>query len=119
MGTDIKVSTKVYNKDQYNTVVNREFKTFTGPVTPANLVTVDEFFRYYEELYIEIPIEGDINSHRYLIERSSELVNFEQSTEEIEPLLQEISQLREQLLLANQQILDLETQNTTIINGAV
>jgi len=119
METDIRVSTTVYNKDQYNTVVDREFKTFTGPIAPASLVTVEEFFKYYEELYIEIPVDGDINSHRYLVERSSELVNFEQSTEEIEPLLQEISQLREQLLLANQQILDIETQNTAIINGAV
>ena len=119
MDTNIKISTTAYNKDQYNTVVDREFRTFTGPPTIQELVTVEEFFSYYEELYLEIPTEGVINSHTYLIERSSELTSFEKSTAEIDPLLDEITQLREQLLNANQQIIDLQTENTQYINGKV
>lgn len=54
-------------------------------------------------------MEGENNSHEYLVRKSSELINFEANTEEIQPLLDEIAQLRQQLLSANQQILDLET----------
>ena len=68
--------------------------------------TVEDFFILYEELFYEIPIEGEVNSHRYLVEKSSEIVNFEKDSEEIQPLLDEISILREQNLQLNQQLLD-------------
>jgi hypothetical protein len=111
MGNDIKIQKTVYDSTQFNKVVNRSFTSFTQPVEEEDVDTVENFFRLYEKLYFEIPPEGEVDSHEYLIRKSSELVDFEKTTEEIQPLLDEISQLREQLLQANQQILDLETAN--------
>lgn len=109
---DIKIQKTVFNATEFNKVVDTSFSTFTQPVVEEDTDTVENFFRLYEKLYFVIPPEGEVDSHEYLIRRSSELVDFEKTTEEIQPLLDEISQLREQLLQANQQILDLETANT-------
>ena len=112
MDNDVKIQKTVYNSIEFGKVVDSTFSTFTQPVPEEDTDTVDEFFRLYEKLYFVIDVEGETNSHEYLIKKSSELVNFERSTEEIQPLLDEIAQFREQLLQANQQILDLETATT-------
>lgn len=109
MDNDVKIQKTVYNSVEFGKVVDRSFNTFVQPIAEEDPDTVDELFRLYEKLYFEIDIEGETNSHEYLIKKSSELVNFERSTEEIQPLLDEIAQLREQNLLLNQQILELET----------
>ena len=109
MVNDVQIQKTVFNSTEFGKVVNRNFSTFTQPVPEEDTDTVDELFRLYEKLYFVIDIQGEVNSHEYLVRKSSELANFERSTEEIQPLLDEIAQLREQLLQANQQILDLET----------
>lgn len=112
MDSSVKVQKTVYNSIQFGKVIDSTFSTFTQPVPVEDTDTVDELFRLYEKLYFVIDIQGETNSHEYLIKKSSELVNFERSTEDIQPLLDEIAQLREQLLQANQQILELETATT-------
>ncbi len=105
---DIYMTKFSLNKQQYDTVVDKEFKTFTLPEPEVDTDTAEELFRLYDKLYFTIPREGNENSHQYLLEKSSELVDFDKTTEDIEPLLDEIAQLRQQLLQANQQIFDLE-----------
>ena len=109
MDNNIQMQKTVFNSTEFGKVVDSTFSTFTQPVPEEDTDTVDELFRLYEKLYFVIDIQGEENSHEYLVRKSSELANFERSTEEIQPLLDEIAQLREQLLQANQQILDLET----------
>jgi hypothetical protein len=109
MANSIEVKKTVFNTEQFGRVVDRTFNTFTQPVLEEDLDTPEELFRLYEKLYFSIDVEGENNSHEYLIKRSSELVNFERSTEEIQPLLDEIAQLREQILSLNQQLIDIET----------
>lgn len=93
----------VYEKNQFDKVVgSREFSTYTQP-TVEDTITVDEFFNIYEELYLTIPINGDTQSHEYLVRKSTELTGIQDSTEDIQPLLDEIASLREQLLLARQE----------------
>ena len=53
-------------------------------------------------------MEGENNSHQFLLKKSSELTKLEQTSEDIQPLLTEIAQLRQQLLDANKQIFELE-----------
>ena len=67
-----------------------------------------ELFRLYDKLYHNIPLEGEVNSHQYILNRSSELVNLEKTSEDIQPFLDEIAQLRQQLLDANETIFELE-----------
>jgi hypothetical protein len=108
---DIKIQKTVFSATEFNKVVDRSFATFAQPVVEEDTDTIENFFRLYEKLYFEIDITGDTDSHEYLIRKSSELVDFDKNTEDIQPLLDEIAQLRTELLQANQQILNLETAN--------
>lgn len=109
MASEVKIEKKVYTKDQFDKVVDRSFKTYAQPVPVEEQPTVEDFFVLYDQLFFEIPVEGDTNSHRFLIERSSELVDFEKTTEDIQPLLDEIATLREQILEYQQQLIDANT----------
>ena len=66
---------------------------------------------YENKLYFEIPLQGD-DSHTTLITESSKLVEFEKDTEDIQPLLDEIASLRLQNQELNQQLFELEQQQT-------
>lgn len=104
----VRIQKESYRSDQFNNLVDRKFKTFIKPAIEIDTDTIEEFFRLYDKLFFTIPIEGEINSHQYILQRSSELTDFEKTTEDIQPLLDEIAQLRQQLLDANQQIFELE-----------
>ena len=98
----------VYNKDQFSRVVGgREFTTF-GVQVAADIFTVEDFFNEYENLFLSIPINGSSNSHEYLVRKSGELVGFQRTTEDIQPLLDEITSLRDQLLVLQQENIDLQ-----------
>ena len=109
MVNEIKIQKTVCNKDQFDKVVDRSFKTFAQPEPVEEQTSIEEFFSLYEQFYFEIPVEGELNSHRVLVERSSELVEFEKNTEDIQPLLDEISILREQILEYQQQLIAANT----------
>jgi len=108
MANEVKIQKTVFNSEDFKKVVDIEFKTFTQPEVIENVETVNELFRLYDKLFYSIPIEGP-NSHQYLVERSMELYKFEQTQEEIQPLLDEIADLRTRLLAANQEIITIQT----------
>lgn len=100
----------VYNKDQFDRVVGgREFTTFG--VDQAVDFTVEDFFQQYDALFLTIPVFGEVNTHEYLVRRSSELVGFQRTTEDLQPLLDEITNLREQLLAARRENINLQVQS--------
>lgn len=110
MANSIRLKKTVYNKDQQERVVDREFKTFVTPSEEQDTDTVQEFFRLYDKLFYEIPVSGSTNSHQYILQESSKLTDFEKDTSEIQPLLDEITELRERLLQTNQQLVEVQTQ---------
>lgn len=112
MDNDIQVQRTVLSKTEFLKVVDNSFSTFIQPTVDTGLDSIEEFFRLYEELYYVIDVTGPTNSHEYLVQKSSELLNFDTVTENIQPLLDEIAQLREENLALNQQILTLETNIT-------
>ncbi|NDC57147.1 MAG: hypothetical protein EBZ69_10160 [Alphaproteobacteria bacterium] len=61
-------------------------------------LSVDEFFNQYERLFFDIPISGSINSHSYMIERSTQYVGGIIQDQERQALIEEINSLRQQLL---------------------
>jgi hypothetical protein len=110
MAKNIQIKNKVLNKEQLDKVVDRNFNFFAPVDTAEEELTVDEFFTAYDSLYYEIPIEGDSGSHAYLIKKSSELADYDRTTEDIQPLLDEIATLRRELLNQQQIIIDLNTR---------
>lgn len=105
--SEIQIKRTVANNQELSKVVNNEFSTFTG-VVETDLLTVEEFFIEYDRLFYDIPAEGDTNSHTYLALRSSEQANLAAQTQDIQPLLDEIANLRERLLEANVTIASLQ-----------
>ena len=108
MDKSIEIKKTVFDNTNFTKVVDRSFNTFVLPPVD-NTDEVANFFRLYEDLYYVIDILGDIDSHQYIVKKSSELLNFDAVTQDIQPLLDEIAQLREENLALSQQILSLET----------
>jgi len=97
----------VFNKDAYEKTIDTSFSQVTPPPPPIeNTMTVEEFFNMYNNIFYDIPAEGDINSHAYLVKTSGDYIGTEAISEDVQLLLDEITSLREQLLAANQQILE-------------
>ena len=112
----VNLQKSIPNKDNLDKLIDRNFKFFTStaPVEPNIDAAIQSFFQSYDELYFQIPIEGETNSHEYLVKKSSELYKLDQDTTNLQPLLDEIGDLRVQLLEANNRIFDLENE----LNGS-
>ena len=96
----------VFSKAQYIKTINTNFNELGVTTINQDLqtqTTVSDFFNLYNELFYEIPAEGEINSHRYIVEQSGEYINFNDINEEIEALREEITQLRQELLQTQMQ----------------
>jgi hypothetical protein len=119
MSENINFSKQVYNKNQYNKVIDTSFKQLgvqSIQETIDKQPTTDQFFSMYNDLFYDIPELGEINSHEYLIKKSSEYINFDANQEEIEALQEEIAQLREELLDAQKQNIELLTGTNILRN---
>ena len=118
-GSELQLSKKLYDKSAYLNTINNQF-TELVPSIPEGVdaPTVEEFFELYNELFYEIPKEGEINSHEYLVKQSTNYIGSQIITEDIQALLDEITSLREENLTLQQNIVDLtlptnDNNNTT------
>ena len=117
-GQRITFEKKVFNKPQYIKIIDNQFKELgisSIQEDISNTLSIEEFFELYNNLFFDIPAEGETNSHRFLVETSGEFINFEDKSEEIEALQQEIARLRQenlQLRLENVELTTGEKQPT-------
>ena len=115
MSESVNFNKQVYDKRQYSKVIDTSFKQLGVQTIQEQIVTqpnTNEFFKIYNDLFYDIPELGAVNSHEYLIKKSSEYINFEVNQEEITALQAEISQLRIELLDAQKQNIGLQTGTT-------
>jgi hypothetical protein len=110
----INLNKKVYAKNQYERVIDTKFSQLANTPTETSSVvspsiSIQEFFQYYNELFFEIPKEGETNSHEYLIKTSSEYINSTLINEDIQALLDEINILQQQNLELNRQLVELSS----------
>tara|TARA_R100000697_G_scaffold122614_1_gene152526 strand:- start:1542 stop:2570 length:1029 start_codon:yes stop_codon:yes gene_type:complete len=115
MAKKVEIKKTVLNKTEFDTAVDRKFSFYSTPEPFIDPDNIDELFRIYDKLYLTIPIEGPEKTHQYLVERSSELYQVDTNLESVQPLLDEIANLRVQILDANRRILELELQ---LANGS-
>ena len=107
------------SKTQYQEVIDTSFTQLVPP-TPIiddvlNVPTVDEFFQNYEQLFFEIPKFGETNSHEYLIKTSTEYIGASSVVnDEIQALIDEVTELRQENLDLQQQLL---SSITSSVNG--
>ena len=111
MSEEINFNKTVFNKTQYTKTINTSFSELGVKTIQEQLdeqPNIEEFFSLYNELFYDIPELGETDSHEFLIKQSSEYINFEEENELIEELQKEISQLREDLLDSQKQVIELE-----------
>lgn len=105
----------VYSKNQYEKVIDTKFSQLANTLSNEEIrqiitspsITVEQFFSYYDELFFTIPKEGEINSHEYLVKRSSEYINANPTDDTIQALIDEINLLQQTNLELNQQLIEL------------
>ncbi len=113
---------KFYNRSQYENVIDTNFSELisTSPITPPSpeeslLVdesVIEEFFQTYEQIFLQIPKSGATNSHEYLIKKSSEYVDSNMISSEIQALIDEINLLQQQNLDLNQQLVNTQISSS-------
>jgi hypothetical protein len=110
MEKEVKLVKEVYGRNTYTKVVDTSFSELYVPVTGSAVTeqtTVDQFFDLYNQLFFEIPATGQVNSHEYLVARSTEYLGGGVLTDNERAYIEEINNLRQQLLEANQNYLNL------------
>jgi hypothetical protein len=115
MAQQVTLTKQVYDKNQYQKVIDTSFTQLVQPViipTGSALPTVNQFFVYYNQLFFDIPKFGEVNSHEYLIKTSQEYIGTSNVVnDEIQALIDEITELRQENLDLQQQLLTI-VQNT-------
>ena len=109
---NIRLNKGVFNKASYEKTINTKF-TQLGVKSVQEQIdeqpTIEEFFQMYNDLFYDIPEVGNTNSHEFLVKTSGEYINYNENDELIEALQNEIAQLRQELLEAQQQSVEQQT----------
>lgn len=96
--SNIQIQTSVLNSN-YSKVIDTEFKTFKQQPVNVDVVTIDKFFQYYDELFYQIPKSGETNSHTQILNKTVEYLGVRLANDElIQSLLDEITNLKQTLL---------------------
>ena len=97
--SQIPVQKTVFNKDQYSRVIDTQFNQFTSQGTEEELsFTIDDFFELYDQLFYQIPRDGETNSHQYILQREADYLGIDLNQDDVQALLDEITSLRQQVL---------------------
>lgn len=116
MAQQVKLTKQVYDKNQYQKVIDTSFTQLVQPITADTasvLPSVNQFFEYYNQLFFDIPKFGETNSHEYLIKTSTEYIGASSVVnDELQALIDEITELRQENLDLQQQLLSSITPST-------
>lgn len=110
MAQEVILVKEVLGRTTYGKVVDTSFSeliTITTGSAESPQITVEEFFNLYNNLFFQIPATGEVNSHEYLVARSTEYLGGGVLTDNERAYIEEINSLRQQLLEANTNILTL------------
>jgi hypothetical protein len=106
----INLNKQVYDKNQYQKVIDTSFTQLVNISSSLSaslpVISVDQFFQYYQDLFYIIPKLGDINSHEYIVKTSTDYIGGSQQTNDtIQALIEEVTSLRQENLSFQQQII--------------
>ena len=106
--SQIPIQKQVFDKNSFGKVIDTQFSQLLNNISEETPVfTIEDFFQLYEQLFYQIPKEGDTNSHRYMLEKSADYLGVIVSQDDIQALLNEITTLRQEVLNSQQTINDL------------
>jgi hypothetical protein len=118
--SQIPIEKQVFDKNIFPKVVDTQFRQLLNNTTEETpTFTIDNFFELYEQLFYQIPKEGEINSHRYILEKEADYLGVIISQDDIQALLDEITTLRQEVLDSQTTVSELNKTVTQIPNTIV
>ena len=108
--SQIPVQKTVFDKDSYSRVIDTQFSQLITQEDETLSFSVDDFFELYDQLFYQIPRDGETNSHQYILQREADYLGISISQEDVQALLDEITSLRQQVLDTQTIINDLTKQ---------
>ena len=105
--SQIPVQKTVFSKDSYSRVIDTQFSQLITQEDETLSFSVDDFFELYDQLFYQIPRDGETNSHQYILQREADYLGISISQEDVQALLNEITSLRQQVLDAQTTINEL------------
>ena len=108
MSEIIDLGKTTFSRKNFEKVVDNRFKQLLNnrPVADDTF-TIDDFFQLYEDLFYQIPKEGEVQSHRFILNQTAEYLGISLNDgTDIQALLDEITTLRNELLSSNKTLLD-------------
>ena len=118
----VDVKKTVFNKPQNIKTIDTTFNELGITNISDDIdatITVEKFFEYYNELFYEIPTMGDNNSHEFLVKTSGEYINYDQESDIIKALQDEISSLRQENLELQIKAVKAETGEDISLNPSL
>ena len=108
MSEIIDLSKTTFSRKNFEKVVDNRFKQLLNNQPVADdTFTLDDFFQLYEDLFFQIPKEGGVQSHRFILNQTAEYLGISLNDgTDIQALLDEITTLRSELLNVNKTLLD-------------
>ena len=103
---DIVFNKTIYSKTEFENKIDTEFTELT---TDQPSVSIEEFFNFYNEIFFDIPKEGE-NSHATIIQTSTDY--FEDYRSPLQDIIDSKDLEIEEL---NRRILDVESRLTTLL----
>jgi hypothetical protein len=103
---NISFNSNTFSRDNFEKLVDTRFKQLLKSPTDTDVeFTIEEFFTLYDDLFYQISPEGDVQSHRFILNRTAEYLGVKINEESnIQALLDEITLLKQELLDANKSL---------------
>lgn len=121
MEKNIKLKASVFEKNQYKNNIDTTFSQLTSSLTTTTTtssLSIPEFFDKYNTLFFDIPRSGSTNTS-VLPSGSHNLIakNFDPVKDPtIQDLLQQVNDIREEILSLNLQILEISDPEFVALN---
>lgn len=98
----IELNQNIYSRESFNKLIDNSFKQLLNNEEENTSLSVNDFFELYEELFYQIPKDGENNSHKYILDKTADYLGVKINDEtDVQLLLEEITLLRNELLDAN------------------
>lgn len=103
---NISFDKSTFSRDNFEKLVDTRFKQLLKQSNEVDTeFTIEEFFTLYDDLFYQISPEGDVQSHRFILNRTAEYLGVKINEESnIQALLDEITLLKQELLDANKSL---------------
>jgi hypothetical protein len=118
----VDVNKEVFNKAQYIKTIDTNFNELGITSVSEDIdstISIEKFFDLYNELFYEIEANGDNNTHEFLVKTSGEYINFDQESDMVKALQEEITALRQENLDLQIDVLKAKTGEDIALTSSI